>query len=454
MYFILNSKTILADLAPATRQAVKQYLTMPNPKYAEAVEAGRYTGGLDRELEFFEEHTDGLICPRGCAGKLYGLCDQRGETIRVIDERRTLAPVSFTFAGELRPLQTQAVDGVLAHDHGLLESPTGAGKTVMALSIIAERKQPALVVVHTKELLNQWIDRIESFMGIPREEVGIIGSGKFSIGGRITVATVQSLYKRLDEVVPYIGHLVVDECHRAPSRIFTEAVSAFDARYLLGLSATPWRRDGLSKVIFWTMGDVTGRIAKEDLVRTGNLCQAEVRWVETEFSPFADASAEYSKALSELTEDEARNRLIARTVSGNNGHGVSLILSDRKAHCDTLQSILRNQHGIHAEVLTGATSPKDRERIIAALQDGECKYLIATGALIGEGFDMPGISSVFLATPVKFSGRLIQYIGRSLRPAPGKDRATIFDFVDDHGVFQASARSRQYTYNQQQIQAA
>ena len=451
MIFTLNSKAVLTNLDPETMQAVKQYLTMPNPKFTEAEKAGRYTGNLDRELEFYEERDGGLACPRGCAAKLYRLCERYGEDIQINDQRRTLDPVDFTFWGGLRPLQRQAVNDVLTRDHGLLEAGTGAGKTVMALWIIAQRKQPALIIVHTKELLNQWLDRIGQFFEIPRDEIGVIGGGKFSIGSRITVSTVQTLYKRVDEVVPHIGHLICDECHRAPSRMFTEAVSAFDARYRLGLTATPWRRDKLSKVIFWHVGDVTGKIDKQDLVHAGNLCHAEAQWIKTEFSPFSDASAEYSKALSELTEDDTRNRLICKTVSENNGHGVSLILSDRKAHCDTLQNILFNGHDIHAEVLTGSTSPKDRERIIAALQDGECHYLIATGQLIGEGFDLPGISTVFLATPVRFSGRLIQYIGRALRPAPGKDKAVIFDFVDDHGVFEASAKARAYTYGSQGI---
>jgi len=452
MKITLNSKSILAGFEnTATRQAVKQYLTMPNPKFSEAEKMSRSTRNIDRELKFYQGRIDGLVCPRGCATKLYHLCQQHGEDIQIIDNRRTLDPVDFTFAGSLRELQQQAVNDVLSSDHGLLEAGTGAGKSIMALSLIAQRKQPALVIVHTKELVSQWIDRIENFLGIPRADIGIIGGGKFSIGDRITVATVQSLYKRVNEVVPYIGHLVVDETHKAPARMFSEAVSAFDAKYILGLTATPWRRDGLSKVIFWYVGDVTGRIAKDDLVQAGNLCRAEVQWVGTGFSPFADASEEYSKALSELTEDGTRNRLICKTVSENNGHGVSLILSDRKAHCVTLQNILADVHGIHAEVLTGSTSPKDRERIITALQGDECKYLIATGQLIGEGFDLPGISTVFLTTPVKFSGRLIQYIGRALRPAPGKDKAMIFDFVDDHGVFEASAKSRAETYLSQQI---
>jgi len=451
MFFTLNCKTILSDLDPATMQAVKKYLTMPNPKYADAQKMGRSTHNIDRELKFYEEHPEGLTCPRGCAAKLYRLCERMGESLQVVDNRRTLDPVDFTFAGELRPLQRQAVDGVLSRDSGLLEAGTGAGKTVMALYLIAERGQPTLVVVHTKELLNQWIDRIESFLSIPRDEIGIIGGGRFETGKKITVSTVQSLYKCVDDVVPHIGHLLVDECHRAPSRIFTEAANAFDARYRLGLTATAYRRDGLSKVIFWTVGDVSGKIDKQDLVNAGNLCPAEVQWVTTEFSPFTDPGEYYSKALSELTEDGTRNRLICQTVSENNGHGVSLILSDRKAHCDALQTILKNQHDIEALVLTGSTPAKEREQLISDLKDGACRYLVATGQLIGEGFDLPGISSVFLATPVKFSGRLIQYIGRALRPAPGKDKAVIFDFVDDHGVFEASAKARTYTYQTQGI---
>lgn len=454
MNFTLNSKAFLSKLNPATRQAVKRYLTMPNPEFSESIKRNRYTKGIDRDLKFYEESQAGLTCPRGCAATLYHLCERMGEDIQIIDHRRNLEPLNFSFAGELRPLQQQAVKGVLSRESGLLESPTGAGKTIMALYLIAQRKQPALIIVHTKELLNQWVSRIKTFLGIPRDGIGIIGGGKFSIGSRITVATVQSLYKRVDEVVPFIGHIVCDECHRAPSRIFTEAVNAFDSRYRLGLTATPWRRDGLSKVIFWTMGDVTGKIDKQDLVDQGNLCPAEVQWIKTEFNPSVDASEFYSKALSELTEDGPRNRLICQTVANNSGHGVSLILSDRKAHCDALQKILPDIHGIHAEVLTGSTSPKDRERIITALQDDECRYLIATGQLIGEGFDLPGISKVFLTTPVKFSGRLIQYIGRALRPAPGKDKAIIFDFVDiKNPIFQASAKSRKQTYQKERIAA-
>jgi superfamily II DNA or RNA helicase len=267
----------------------------------------------------------------------------------------------------------------------------------------------------------------------------------------VTVALVQTLYRRVNEVSLYIGQVVVDECHRAPSRVFTEAVSAFPARYLLGLTATPWRRDKLTRVIFWFVGDVTGQIEKADLLDQGNLCHAVAVFFSTGFTPIADPSDYYSKALSELTQDPDRNRLITRTVKDHNCTGITLVLSDRREHCETLAGILKQEHGIEAAVLTGHTPAKERGRIVQDLQSGEYHYLVATGQLIGEGFDLPEIGTLAMATPVKFSGRLIQYVGRSLRPAPGKDKAVILDFVDEHPVFEYSARSRQRTYEQQNI---
>ena len=349
-------------------------------------------------------------------------------------------------------MQQTAVKQCLRRDFGLLESPTGAGKTIMALYLIVERKQPSLIVVHTKELLNQWLDKIEQFLDIPKSEIGIIGGGKFKIGEKVTVAMIQTLHKRASEVIPHIGYLILDECHRAPAMQYVNAIKAFDCKYMTGLTATPWRRDGLSKVIFWHIGDITARIDKKDLLDNGNLCQAEVKWIETKFNTLTDASGSYSKVLSELTEDYHRNRQIGDTVAKNKSTGISLILSDRRDHCHTLQSTLSIENQIKAEVLTGATSKKERERIIQDLQEGKCKYLVATGQLVGEGFDLPEISTMFLTTPIRFSGRVIQYIGRALRPASMKTKATIFDFVDVlNPVFKASARSRVYVYQKEGI---
>jgi superfamily II DNA or RNA helicase len=452
MDFKLKDKLYLSGMKPETWKATRNKLTMDNPKYYEAEKMGRYTREIEPELKFYEETRDTLVCPRGAAVQIYNLCKACGEDINIIDERRTLSPVELVFNGKLRPIQQPAVESVLKHVFGLLDAPTGSGKTAMALYMVSERKQPALIVVHTKELLNQWIDRIEQFLKIPRDEIGIIGSGKFKIGNKVTVAMIQTLIKKADQVAPHIGYLILDECHRAPAMQYVKAIEEFNCKYMTGLSATPWRRDGLSKVIFWHIGDVTGRIAKQDLLDNGNLCQAEVKWIKTEFNTLINASENYSKTLSALTEDYPRNRLICDTIAANNRTGINLILSDRKEHCKTLHDTLSKENKIKSEVLTGATSQKERERIIHDLKQSRCRYLIATGQLIGEGFDLPEISTMFLTTPIKFSGRVIQYIGRALRPVPGKDKAIIFDFVDVlNPVFKASAKSRFYTYQNQKI---
>jgi len=311
------------------------------------------------------------------------------------------------------------------------------------------------VVVHTKELLEQWIARIETFLGIPAREVGVIGGGKQIIGDKISVGLVQSLYKVARDVAPHVSHLVVDECHRTPSRTFTECITAFDSRFMTGLSATPWRRDGLSRLIYWYIGDKAYEVDKADLVEAGHVLRAEVTWRETTFTPNHDPSTEYSKMLSELTRDASRNGLIAADVAQEaqgKGGGVCLVLSDRKAHCEALQAALQG-HGIEAHLLTGDLSNGERQAVVAALDGGEVKVLIATGQLIGEGFDCPELSILFMATPIKFNGQLLQYLGRVLRPAPGKDKAKVYDYNDVNvGVLNNAAQARSRVYEKQGVE--
>ena len=245
----------------------------------------------------------------------------------------------------------------------------------------------------------------------------------------------------------HFGHLVIDECHRCPSRTFTEAVTSFDCRYMLGLSATPYRRDGLTKLIGWHLGRKI-EVRQSDLTEEDIIQDVEVIVRETAFVTDFDASEEYSQMLSELTEDNSRNRLIVGDIikEASNGGGVCLVLSDRKEHCHALQDMLSKQ-GMNADVLTGSVCNGERKTIVERLHAGKVKVLIATGQLIGEGFDCKGLSTLHMACPVKFSGRLIQYLGRVLRPAPGKDRARVYDYCDLRvGVLAASARARQQVY--------
>lgn len=440
----------LKNVPPELLAILTEKLEILNPKWIENERMGRWNRGTPQLLRFYDKvGSSDLWIPRGYMRQLILLCRKYDLKYEIDDQRRHLAPVDFSFKGKLRPFQQVAVDRMLAKDFGTLSSATGSGKTIMALYMIAQRRQPTLIIVHTKDLAVQWTLRIEKFLGIEAEKVGLIGGGKKELGEKIAIALVQSLYKCVDEVARHIGFLVVDECHRCPSRTFTEAVTGFDAKYMLGLSATPWRRDKLSKLIFWHLGDVHHEVDKKHLIKTGDVLPAEVITRETDFKPHYDPVTEYSKMLSELTADTERNVLIAADVAREtaSNEGICLVLSDRKAHCENLRALLKFRFKIDSEILTGDLNMDQRQKVIEGLNQKKVHVVIATGQLIGEGFDCPNLSTLFLATPIRFSGRVLQYLGRVLRPAPGKKMARVFDYVDIHvDTLTKAALARQRIY--------
>jgi superfamily II DNA or RNA helicase len=443
-------KLFLTDIPEPIKNQVMAELTLENPKWLENLKMGRTNYKVSRHLKFYSTRTSGgLILPRGYGGRLARICAEHGEAVEYKDERRSLPEVDFTFGGELRPYQDTACQAMLRRRFGTLCAPTGAGKTVCGLSLIARRRQPALIVVHTRDLAMQWVERIEQFLGIPARKVGMIGSGRSTVGEAVTVATVQSVYSRAKDLKKRVGHIIVDECHRAPSRTFTTAVTAFDCAYSLGLSATPYRRDGLTQLIFWHLGEMHARIDSDDLMDSGAIMRPEICIRPTAFVCERDPTEEYGLIIADLTEDIARNRQIVDEVAAEiaSGRGVSLVLSDRKWHCRVLQELLHERHGISAAVLTGDTPLPERKRLVEQIQSNRISAVFATGQLIGEGFDASNLTSLFLTTPIKFSGRLIQYLGRVLRPASGKAQPKVYDFVDEKvGVLNAAARARAEVY--------
>jgi superfamily II DNA or RNA helicase len=452
MRIVLCNGLELYDIPNDLRQDLKQRLTFDNPKWLENDRLGRWNRGTPKVLRFYDVSDRGsMAIPRGYLRQLLLLCRDRGLSPVVEDRRRRLAEVGFSFHGNLKPFQEKAVAAMLARDFGTLSAPTGAGKTVMALAIIARRRQPTLIVVHTRDLARQWVDRIAFFLRMPEDRIGLIGGGKSRPGSGITVAMVQSLYKQAEQAARHTGFLIVDECHRCPSRTFTEAVKAFDSFYMMGLSATPFRRDSLSRLIFWHLGDVHHEVDKRMLVVGGDLLAAEVVWRPTDFVSHFDPLTEYSQMLAELTTNDERNRAIAADVATEaaQGQGVCLVLSDRKKQCEILQFLLTYKHHLKCEKLTGDMPETRRRQVIETVNQGCCQVLVATGQLIGEGFDCRNLTCLFLATPIRFSGRLIQYLGRVLRPAPGKGRAKVYDYVDGAvDVLAAAARARRRVYTQ------
>ncbi len=453
MKVIIANKLRLSNIPDEIRSHLIEQMQFLNPKWIENNRMGRWNKGTPKILKFYRKLPNGgLAIPRGYMRQLILLSRRHEEPLEIDDRRRKIENVDFTFQGALKLFQQTAVDVMLTKDFGTLSAPTGSGKTVMALYMIAERRQPALIIVHTKDLAIQWMERIETFLNIPKDRIGLIGGGKKKMGQDITVAMVQSLYKCAKEVVPNFGYLLVDECHRAPSRTFTEAVIAFDTKYMLGLSATPWRRDKLSKLIFWHLGDVHHEVSKSHLVAKGHILDIEVIVRHTDFKPYFDPVNEYSKMLSELTADDERNRMIvadiAKELEEGRGDDGCLVLSDRKRHCETLHALLKHKHHVDAGLITGDISIAQRRQVLRQLEHKQLRVLIATGQLIGEGFDHPGLSTLFMTTPVRFSGRVLQYLGRVLRPAQGVDKARVYDYVDIHvPPLIAAANARQKIYS-------
>lgn len=447
MKIIVSNHILLQEAPSRFARIIREKLTIKNPAFIEAKKRGRWTGNLEKEIRFYQVKSEGLILPRGFVLQLIRLATQTETSWKIIDQRRTLPSVDFSFQGTLRPYQREAVKDILRHDFGTLSAPTGSGKTTMTLAVIAKRKQPTLIIVHTKELLQQWIDRTCQFLGMQPDEIGIIGNGNRRIGERLTIGIVNSIYPIASEIQEKIGFLIVDEAHHTPSRTFTEAVSAFDSRFMLGLSATPYRRDGLGKLIYWHLGDQVHSIDKARLIQEGNILKPEIVTGQTGFVSSYDLTADYSKGISELARNHSRNMLIVSDVAAylRDHQGPVVLLSDRKQHCEILQGMLIGLE-VKSEILTGSLGNKQRKETVEKIHEGDVQAIVATGSLIGEGFDLPALSAMFMCTPLKFEGRVTQYIGRVLRPAPGKDRAVIFDYIDAEPVLMASARARQLVY--------
>ena len=425
----VSSDCLLSDIDLALEEELKKRLTIDNPQYLAAKKYGRWIGKkLKPTLKYYEPVPRGLRFPRGFSNQAIRICRElSGESPEIVDNRRLLPAIDFSFSGELRPYQMEAVELIEKRSFGVLEAGTGSGKTVMALAAVARRRQPTLVVVHTKELLYQWQERATSFLGC---EVGLIGDGHFAIAP-FSVAIVNTARKRVQELVPHFGHLVVDECHRVPATLFTDVVANFDCHYLLGLSATAFRSDdGLTRLIYYFMGDRIHKVDQGELQATGAVVKPQVIHQPTRFS--YHYRGDYQALIKALTRHEGRNMQIVGDivkVVAEPDPGIALVVSDRVSHCELLSRLLA-ERGVRVEMLTGQLSAERRTEIVESVREGRLQVLVATLQLISEGFDCPGLSTLFLTTPITFEGRLLQVIGRIMRPAANK-QARVFDYVDE-----------------------
>lgn len=434
------------------KQKIAQDLKFDNKKYLDAEKRGSYISVNEmRYLYFYEVSEDKKIfwVPRGYIYYLMKFLKQKKYKVKIIDKTLLLPKMNIKFHGKLRDYQELAVsEMVRRYPVGVLEALTGAGKTCMSMGIIARRKQPTLIIVHSKELLYQWQESIKKFLDY---DCGLIGDGKFDVKD-ITVGIINTIKNKVDLLTPKFGMVVQDETHKVVATSFSDTLQEFPARYYLGLSATNFRSDGLTDAIFAFIGPKLHTVDKQMLTDTGAVLIPEIYRVETSFSHmFLD---NYSGMIKELTEDDERNNLIcSKIVSDFKQHRENiLVVSDRKNHCEAMQLIITEKYNLKSNVLTGSVNATKRKQIVEDAKSGKCKILFATTSLIGEGFDLPDLTALFLSTPLKFSGRLLQAVGRILRPTDSNTnkKPRVYDFRDnDVDVLRNTGYHRDRIYKKQ-----
>ncbi len=425
-------------LPPGLQNRLLRLAAFQNPEFYQAQALRLSTYSTPRIVACAEDFPHHIGLPRGSLDDVLRTLGDLGIGTTIRDERSTGRPLDVTFQGKLRPEQKAAADALLAHDVGVLAATTAFGKTVVGAWLIAERCVSTLVLVHRRQLLDQWIERLAMFLGLPPESIGRIGGGRRRPTGLIDVAVMQSLVRKgvVDDSVANYGQLIVDECHHLSARSFEQAARQATARFVVGLSATVTRKDGHHPIIFMQCGPVRHRVD----ART----QAAARPFEhhvlvrpTTFQPLkapeTDKRVEFQAIYQALIEDDARTRRICEDVVDAVQAGRSpLILTERNEHVDRFEQMLAPIVR-HVVVLRAGLGKNQREAAserLATIPREEERVVIATGKYVGEGFDDPRLDTLFLTLPVSWRGTIAQYAGRLHRLYDGKREVQIYDYAD------------------------
>ena len=409
-----------------------------NPEFYRAQAMRRSTFGIPRVIACAELQSHHVVLPRGCREPLRQLFEELGINLQLTDKRNSGQQISIDFLGTLAKEQQCAADTLSEHETGVLAAATGFGKTVVAAAMIAERGVNTLVLVHRRQLMDQWVMQLGAFLDLQHATVGRVGGGKRNPGGVIDVAMLQSLVRGnvVADLVADYGHLIVDECHHLSAVSFEAVSRKARAKFVLGLSATVTRRDGHHPIVFMQCGPVRYKTsAKSEALRRPFQHTALVR--PTSFrlpAGMEENLPSIQQIYAALIEDEDRNTLIFNDVLAVLKEGRSpIILTERRDHARQLAGKLE---GVVDNVLLfhGGMGAKRRNEFMKRLEEvpnEEERVLIATGRYVGEGFDDARLDTLFLAMPVSWKGTLTQYVGRLHRLHPGKREVRVHDYLDE-----------------------
>lgn len=406
-----------------------------NPEFYRAQAMRLSTFGKPRVIRCAEEFPKHIALPRGCLGEVTALLESYKIVVELDDQRFAGQPIDVTFHGQLRPGQKAAADDMLAHDDGILSATTAFGKTVVAAWMIAARKANTLVLVHRRQLLDQWRERLATFLNVPIKSIGQIGGGRRNVSGIIDVAVIQSLNRKqvVDDVVANYGHVIVDECHHLSAVSFEQVLRQVKARYITGLTATPQRKDGHHPIIIMQCGPIRHRVNAKEQAQSRPFKHVVIPRPTNFRLPPTTEKPEMHALYAMLAENKARNDLICIDLVRSIKAGRSpILLTERTSQLDDFAARLAGLVK-HIVVLKGGMGAKQRRAIVeqlTSIPDNEERVLLATGRYIGEGFDDARLDTLLLSTPISWRGTLQQYVGRLHRLHDNKREVIVYDYVD------------------------
>lgn len=418
---------------------LREELNFVNSEFIIKKKMGLSTYKIERYFKLIESEENSYVIPRGFLGELIDFLNEKNIKFVLNDKRKKCEAVKLENACKLYDYQQEAVKDVLAEDNGVLVAPPGAGKTIMGIEIISRLKQPTLILVHKKQIYSQWLQRIESFMNIPRREIGQICGNKKMVGDKITVAMLQTLSNAENFVkeleLDKIGLVLVDECHHIPAKTFRKVITKLDPYYLYGFTATPRRKNNDEKLIYIYLGKILYTVSqnftnqtKDDKFKSEENIKIKVIIRNTEIDVPFKVKVDNFQVLSKIIVfDSNRNKLIIDDIKKEADSGNRcLILTERKEHVEVLSYYLKGSYEIIT--LTGELNEKQKNEKLKQIETGNFQIIIATGQLIGEGTDFPNLNCLFLVYPFAFEGKLVQYIGRIQRGQ--NSSSTIYDYRD------------------------
>lgn len=426
------------NLPPALVTRILRVASYQNPEFYRAQAMRFATYDKPRVVSCAELLPKHVAVPRGCFEEIKDLLGMLKIEARVRDERNPGTPLNVTFLGALHPEQEPAFRAIKAHDLGVLAVAPSFGKTVLGAKMIAERGVNTLIIVHSKAIMDQWLTRLPMFLDISPKDLGVMRGGKKKPTGIIDVALWQSLIRDnvVDDSVANYGQLIVDECHHVAAKNFELIAKEVKARYVLGLSATPVRKDGHHPIIFMHCGPIRYRVSPKELAASRPF-EHTVIIRHTQFKPIVREEAKGRISIQDiygaLACDAARNDLIFDDILAALEAGRSpLVITERKDHLEFLAHRL-SRFCKNVIILKGGMSSRGAKAAIAALKacgEDDERLLLATGRYLGEGFDDARLDTLFLTLPISWRGTLSQYAGRLSRLYAGKKEVAIYDYVD------------------------